>query len=223
MIAMKPNSQKNTRPALDGNYNIRGSYRLAASTGAVTTIAAGTATAGQLFTARWPNATYKMWLKRLLARFTLTTAYGGAQETGCDLILARSYTVNGTNGTAIDAGDTVTTTNKLIKAQPASLLTAGCMRVATSSAITNGTHTLDANPIAMLSAWSGAVGDQVPLATSGAAGGYGVLYDARLSAHEAPIVFGQDEGFVVRNKILMGASGVGRWDFLIEWDEGTPE
>lgn len=217
---MKANTQRPSRPALDGNYNVRGSYRLACSSGAVTTLAA----AGQIFTLRWPDTTYKFWLKRLLARFVLTTAYGTAQETGCELILARAYTVNGTAGTAIDAGDTVTTTNKLIKAQPASLITAGCLRVATTAVITAGTLTLDANPIAMASGWSGAIGDMVPPAGSGSAvpGHYAVLYDGALSAHEAPIVFGQNEGFVVRNKILMGATGVGRWDFLMEWDEGQP-
>jgi len=38
-----------------------------------------------------------------------------------------------------------------------------------------------------------------------------------------PIKLVQDEGLVVRNLILMGASGVGRWDFLVEWDEGIAE
>jgi hypothetical protein len=211
------NSKNPRRAALDGSYDVRGSYRLACATGAVTTIAA----AGALLTLRWPSATHLMFLKRLLAKFTLTTAYGTAQETGCDLMLARAYSVNGTNGTAVDAGSTVTTTNKLIKAQPASLITAGCLRVATAAVITPGTLTADANPISALSDWSAAIGATVPLATSGAKSGYGVLWDAGESSHDAPIVFAENEGFTVRNTVLMGATGVGRWDFVIEWDEGV--
>lgn len=49
-----------------------------------------------------------------------------------------------------------------------------------------------------------------------------ILSKNRKSAHEAPIRLDTDMGFVVRNTVLMGASGVGRWDFLVEWDEGTP-
>ena len=162
-------------------------------------------------------------MKRVAAKFMLTTAYGTAQETGCDLILAHSFTVNGTNGTAIDVGSTVADTGNLYSGQPTSVLTAGCVRTATSAVITAGTHTLNGAPIAILSGWSGAIGDMVPGLARGvpAGDGYGTLFDADLSAHRAPIVLGQDQGFIVRNLVLMGATGVGRWDFLIEWDEGV--
>lgn len=214
---------KNAPKDMLGRYSVRGSYRLVATTGAVTTIAARTATAGQLFTVRYPTAATAahMYLRYLGARFTLTTAYGTAQETGCDLILARSYTVNGTNGTAVDLGSTVTTTNKYDPGFPASLITAGCCRIADTAAITAGTHTLNANPVGAVTAWSAAIGDQVPLGTSGAGGGFGVLFDARDDGY--PIKITADQGFVCRNMPVMGATGVGHWDFCMIWDEGFPE
>jgi hypothetical protein len=214
---------KNRPKVFAGEYDVRGSYRLVCSTGLVTGVAAATDTAGFLFTMRWSSSTAtKMILKRVGARFTCTTAYGTAQRTGADLILARSYTANASGGTAVDVGSTVANTGNLLAAQPTSLVIANATRVATTDAFTAGTQTLDANPVGVIVGWTTASGIQVPETTSGVAGGYGLLFDADSSAHQSPIVFTQDEGFVIRNKVLMGATGVGVWDFLVEWDEGTP-
>lgn len=213
----------NTQKDMTGRYASRGSYRLVCSTGAVTTIAARTATAGYLLTMRNPSTTTAVYLKRVGARFIATTAYGTAQETGADLILARSYSVNATDGTAVDVGSTVANTGNLAASFSTSVITAGCTRVATDAAITAGTQTLDANPIGVVSGWTSAIGIMVPEATSGAASQFATLWDYRQSSHGMPIKLVQNEGFVVRNLILMGATGVGRWDFLVEWDEGIAE
>ena len=198
-----------------------GSYRISASTGAVTLIAARTATAGQLLNIRRSSsATTLFSVKHVSAKFMLTTAYTAAQETGCDLIVARSFSASGTDGTAIDLGSTVANTGKLLAGFPTSILgaTAGTTRVATAAAITAGTHTLDANPISVLSGWSTGVGDTVPDSASGASDGYGVLYDASRSG---PLFLAANEGLIIRNLVLMGAAGVGRWDFIVEWDEAA--
>ena len=214
---------KNRLPQYSGGYDLRGSYRLVCSTGAVTVVAARTATAGFLFTMRWSSATsVKQFIKYVGAKFTLTTAYGTAQETGCDLIVARSYTASASGGTAVDVGSTVANTGNLWAAQPTSLIAANATRVGTTDAFTAGTQTLDANPLGILSGWSAAIGDTVPDATSGAKEEYGTLFDAR-GPDVAPLMLTTDEGIVVRNLILMGATGVGRWDFIVEWDEGTPQ
>jgi hypothetical protein len=212
---------KNRPRVFDGGYTLRGSYRLVASTGAVTVVAARTATAGHLLSWRWSSSTASCFVRYIGAKFTLTTAYTTAQETGCDLILARPYTVNHTGATAVDLGSTVTGTGKLITGSATSLMaTAGNCRIADTGALTAGTHTLHANPFGILSDWSGAIGDTVPRSTSGVGSGFGTLWDAR-AANAAPIVLTADEGFVIRNTILMGAVGIGRWDFCVEWDEGT--
>ena len=206
-----------------GKYAHRGSYRLTVSTGAVTVVAARTATAGFLFTMRNPSTTTALYVKRVGARFIATTAYGTAQETGADLILARSYTASASGGTAVDVGSTVANTGNLAATFATSVITANCTRVATTDAFTAGTQTLDANPIGVVSGWTSAIGIMVPEATAGAASGFASLFDYKASAHEMPIKLVQDEGFVIRNLILMGATGVGRWDFLVEWDEGIAE
>lgn len=221
---MITNIVRPTRGDMGGGYDLRGSYRLVASTGAITIVAARTATAGHIFSFRWAPAsltTYNAYVRYIGAKFTLTTAYGTAQETGCDLIVARSYSASHTGATAVDLGSTVTNTNKYATAENTSLMgVAGLCRIGDTGALTAGTQTLDANPIGILSDWSGAIGDTVPRSTSGVGSGFGALWDARETGF--PLVLADDEGFVIRNLILMGATGVGRWDFCVEWDEGLP-
>lgn len=212
-------------PKLGGEYTLRGTYRLAVSTGAVTVIAARTATAGHLFAFRWSSSSTTLCRLRYVgAKFILTTAYGTAQETGIDMIVARSYTASHTGATAVDNGSTVADTGKALKHFDTSLAgVAGLCRVADTGALTAGTHTFDANPFSIMSGWSGAIGDTVPMASSLGGNRMGALYDARPPTGPAnPLYFKQDEGFVLRNLILMGAIGVGRWDFQVEWDEVTP-
>ena len=209
-------SHRKRHPELEGRYSLRGQYRMCVSTGAVTVVAAGTATAGHIFSFRWGDTSgVHAYVRYIGARFMLTTAYTTAQETGCDLILARSYTASHSGATAVTTSGN---NNNLMSDQLASLLTS--CRIGDTDALTAGTHTLDANPIAVLSDWSGAIGATVPLATSGASSGPGTLFSAR--GDESPIVLAQDEGFVIRNLVLMGTAGVGRWEFTVEWDEGTP-
>lgn len=207
--------------AMTGKYDLTGSFIIQATTGLVTTAAAGTASAGHLFAFRWAHASRKAFIKRVGARFTLTTAYGTAQETGCDLRITRSYTAAHTDGTSIEIGSTTADTNSILSSLGTSVIAVDQIKIAATTGLTNGTHTIDVNSIGHLSGWSGAIGDQVPTAGSGAGGQHGVLFDMRTSAHQAPITLTTDEGIIIRNTILMGATGVGRWSFLVEWDEGV--
>lgn len=182
--------------------DITGSYRGAWTTGAVTTIAAGTATAGHLFALRSGTAGKAARLRKLEVEFILTTAFGAAQEVGFDAYVARGYSEAHTGATAI----TIATNDcKLITDDPTALL-AG--RIADTGALTAGTHTLDAHPIARGSAWMSAVGAQLQPRQ----------YD--FSDHPyGGIILQNNEGVVVRNTILMGASGVGKWHFSAVWDQ----
>lgn len=199
-------------------YTFQGRYRVVVPTGLVTTIAAKTATAGELFTLRWPSAASSFYLRRLRARFRLTTAFSAAvQEMGCGLWLAHTYTVNGTNGTAIDLGTTIDDTGAVASVETDSLITAGCCRAATTAVVTAGTRTLDAYPVGLISTRVSGIGDTVP----DASGEYGILYDGT-GPGAMPLRFDQNQGFSVCNTILMGADGAGRWDFEMEWDEGVP-
>lgn len=193
-----------------------GEFLAAVPSGAVTTIAAGTGSAGHLLAFRWGDTGgNKMALRYLAAQFCLTTAFGAAQEVGCEAFVARSFTASSSGGTAITL---TTNNNKRRKGGATSLVTDA--RVATTAALTAGTLTLDAQAFGSTSGWAGAAG--VVIAKT-------VLFDARDTIHgesgiptRSPIILEQDEGFVVRNTVLMGASGVGRWQFFAEWDEIKP-
>lgn len=208
---------------LDGGYDLTGSFRLVVSTGAVTGLSARSATNGHVFSWRWADtSSTRCFVRYVGARFTLTTAYGTPQETGLDMIMARSYTASHTSQTAVDTGSTVANTNKLLtKFATSKMATAGLVRISSTSTLTAGTHTFDANPISIMTGWSGAIGDQIPVASARTHGPFGTLFDARIG-DRPPIVLAQDEGFVLRNVIAMGATGVGRWDICVEWDEGIP-
>lgn len=201
-------------------YKLRGRYRNTVRTGLVTGVAAHTATAGHLFTWRWDDATVTGLLgfvRYVGAKFILTTAYGTDQETGIGMHIARSYTASHTGGNAVDVGGTVTGTGKRYTGQSASLLTS--CRIGDTGALTAGTHTLDANPYAVVSDFSTAIGDTVPLASTGGVGGLATLHDSRLTGDH--LEFDNDEGFILSNTTAMGATGVGIWAFCVEWDEGV--
>lgn len=179
-----------------------GSHRHAWTTGAVTTIAAATATAGHILSLRSATSGYAVRLRVLEIEFLLTTAFSSAQEVGYDAIIARSYTAAHTGATAL----TITGGRSLTQ-ESASILTG---RIANTGALTAGTHTLDTNAIAKGSVYSSAVGTS--------------LY--RLHDFTAMplggIMFGYQEGLVIRNSVLMGTSGVGQWHITAEWDDVAP-
>ncbi len=199
-----------------GNVSkLHGEYRMAATSGLATVLAAGTTTAGFLFCMRNPSTTKKVVLRYLQGGFITTTGFTTVQPIGMDLIVARAFTASCTGGTAIDMGSTLTNSGKLNTNQATSLFTANTCRVASTTALVAGTHVLDASPLALktdVGSASIAVQANFP------------LFDARddgSSTIRSPIVLAQDEGIIVRNTILMGAVGVGYFTFNVEWDEIT--
>jgi hypothetical protein len=180
--------------------NVISSHRHTATTGAVTLIAAGTATAGHILCLRNPSTTRKVRLRVLEVEFILTTAFGAAQEVGFDASIARSYTADHTAGTAITV-----TGGRVLAAHDATVLTG---RTASTAALTAGTHTLDTNAIARGSLWASTVGATLTRRCHD-------FTDCELGG----IGLGQDEGIIGRNTILMGAAGVGKWHFTAEFDD----
>lgn len=186
-----------------------GSYRVSEFSGLMATIAAKTATAGHIFAWRWGDATNFALLRYLKVRYVVVTGFTAAQELGFDVVIARSYTASHTGGTAITL-----TTNSMKKrtSMGTTLLTSA--RIATAAALTAGTHTLDAQPMLI----SG-------VKTLAAAA---TVQDASLEetldlsdGFDYPYVFARDEGFIVRNNILMGAAGTVRLHVQVAWHEVT--
>jgi hypothetical protein len=98
------------RAANEGRVsNLAGEYRMAVVSGALTTVAAGTTTAGHVFSFRNPDLTKKILLRYLAIDFNLTTAFGAGQAMGFDVIVATGYSASHTGGTAIDMGSTLVT------------------------------------------------------------------------------------------------------------------
>lgn len=210
------NTSNRRRPkGSEGEYTkLFGEYRMAAASGALTTVAAATTIAGFVFTMRNPTASGKVVALRYLAiDFCNTTAFGAAQNMGYDVIAARAYTASATGGTAIDMGSTLSNSAKVRTNQATSLFTANTCRIGSTGALTAGTQTLDAQPFAQVQKLiTTTIGGQIQA----------VLHDSRDdggSTVRSPLEFAADEGFVIRNTILMGASGVGTLIVNVEWDE----
>ncbi len=176
------------------------SHRMTFTTGAVTVVAAGTAAAGHLLAMRNATAARGVRLRSFEPEFILTTAFGAAQEVGFDAFVTRTYSAAHAGGTALTM-----TGGRVLADHNATILTG---RVATTAGLTDGTHVIDANAIAKGSQWCAAVG--TGLAPR--------LYDFT-SNPLGGVILSTDEGFVVRNTILMGVTGVGKWHFTLEWDD----
>jgi hypothetical protein len=159
-------------------YTLRGRYRNVVRSGAITGVAAHTATAGHIACWRWDDTTVTGLLgfvRYVGVKFMLTTAFGTDQEMGFG------------------------------------------MRIADTGALTAGTHTLDANPVAVQSFFAETVGDEFPSWESG--NGYATLWDSRESGDH--LEFDNDEGFIISNEVAMGATGVGNFLLCVDWDEGV--
>jgi hypothetical protein len=188
-----------------------GAYRVAAVSGLLSGVAAASASAGHLFAAQWaPAAASKIQfcvLQRLRARLVTIAGYTAAQEIGIDLSIARSFTVAGSSGTALTlTGDN----NNKRSSFPASAF--ADMRVANTSALTAGTQTLDAQPIAQ-----GVYAELAAAATvpKGAA----EIYLSTEDLDRYPVVLAPNEGLIVRNTIAQGAGGTGRLIVEMDWLE----
>ena len=198
-----------------GEYTkLHGEYRASFLSGALTLAAAETTTAGHLMVMRVPTAETKKAVIRYIGyELATVTAMGTQQPLGLSLIVARAFTAVYTGGTAIDMF-TITGSQKVRANQDLTLFTTNNVRMCTTAGLTAGTQTLDSQAISRKFFLSPVLGDVAR----------GDLLDARddgKGTHRTPIVIGADEGIVVRNTILMGATGVFNLALNVEWDEVT--
>lgn len=197
------------------DHGALGHYRIAATSG---TIAAALAANGQVFYARWTDATRLMVITRVKVSFQTLTLFTAATLTdfGFDLIKA----------TAVSAGGGGTDLGALVKTRMrtggmgASLLdTAGLMRISTTAALTALT-TLDATSIAQ------SIGDTQRMNPAAATEEQRVndptlLFEADIGRGEYPLVLAQNEGIVVRNRAVWPAAGTGVFQVEMSWSEVT--
>jgi hypothetical protein len=186
--------------------NATGLYRLCAVSGGLTTIAAGTATAGHVFAFRWTSTSLQAHIQRLKLRWQTVTPFTAAQEMFFRCYRATGYSASHTGGVAV----TLTAPNLQVDTlQPASAVAS--IRYCSTAALTAGTHTLDGEAFAGLNAWSQSGANNDPAAVE-------AVFTPG-SAADRLLTLRANEGFIVRNEILMGAAGVGRLLVELDWYE----
>lgn len=184
-----------------------GAYRLCQSSGLTTGVAAGSASAGHLFSARWSHVSKLAIVTFFRARWVTVAGFTAAQEVGLELFVTRSYTAAHTGGTA-----TTLTGNSMKKANAYGTTTFADMRISTTGALTNGTHTIDTHPIASGGFAELAAGAAVPK------GFFEIAFNPQdLGVH--PLILSQDMGLILRNQIAQGAGGTARIHVEMDWLE----
>lgn len=188
-----------------------GSYRMAAFSGLTTVIAAGTASAGHVYSFRWSDATRLCLIRYLKVRYTVVTGFTAAQELAFDAFVARGYTADHAGGTAITLGGN--NQKKRTSMGTSLVTTAASMRIASTTALTGSSFTLDGNPIMV------GMGKTLAAAATVQDAAFEETIDMTDGGAEYPIVLAQNEGIVVRNGVLMGAAGTVRIGVTVAWDE----
>lgn len=201
-----------------------GAYRVCLVSGLLTGVAAATATAGHLWAMRWaptvptgytssPNTPRFCVPTRIKAKLVTISGFTAQQEVGIDLSVLRGYTASHTTGTAA----VLTTTNgkKLASASATSGMQSSFltdMRIGTTGALTAGTHTFDAQPIASDTHFELAAGATIAESRSE------ILWTTD-DVLEYPQVLASGEGLCIRNTVLMGAGGTCRLIVEVDWLE----
>lgn len=181
-----------------------GSYRLAVFSGLTT----GLAAAAPVFAFRWSDATRLALIRRVTVQAQVVTGFTAQQEIATEVFIARAWSAADTAGTAIVLTGN---NNKKQTSMGSSLVGVNDVRVATAAALTAGTRTLDANPVANMAALELAALGTVPRAS--------LNMDWDMTNGVRPQTLVTNEGFIVRNTIAQGAGGTVRWAISVAWDE----
>lgn len=183
------------RPAEVINWN---------SIGGTSGLLTGVAAAGAVFSFR-NTGTNLMMIRRITVGFVTTTAFTAAQGLQYGLVKASGFTVSDSGGTALYTAGA----NKH-RLSFTNITSAPDIRISTTAALTAGTRTLEAQPLATVCGSSTTVGTG--------------LTTTALFSHDAgdyPLIIAQNEGFIVTNAQAMGAAGVINLQVNIEYAEVT--
>ncbi len=195
-----------------------GHYRLHIQTGTLAAaLAAGTGTAGHVFAFRWGDATRLAVITKLKTRFlplTLFTAATLTDHTSFDAFVLRSYTASHTGGTDL----TPTGNNAKTRTSMGTSL-ATSIRISTTGALTAGTHTFDAFPFAQSVRKGNRVNPAAATEETIQPSADGMEMDFDMGGGDHPLVFAQNEGFVIRNRTVWPAAGTGILSILVAWAE----
>jgi hypothetical protein len=202
------------------DHGTLGHYRIHVQSGILpAALAAGTGTAGHVFAFRWGDATRLAVITKLKTRFLPLTPFTAAtltDHTSFDAFVVRSYSASHTGGTD------VTPTGNNAKARTSmgtSLVTN--VRISTTAALTAGTHTFDAFPFAQSIRKGNRVNPAAATEETIMPNADGMEMDFDMGGGDHPLVFAQNEGFVIRNRTVWPAAGTGIISVLVAWAEVT--
>lgn len=192
-----------------------GQFQMAVGTA---TLAAALAANAQLFYIRNTDATRTIVIHRLRAQFQALTPFTAATLTdfGFDLIKATSVSAGG-GGT--DVLTVALPPTRMNPAHGASILVTGSCRIATTGALTALT-TLDSYPI------FASLGDTQrvnPVAATEEVivNNPNLEYWPDVGRGEHPIMLGQNEALILRNRTVWPAAGTGLLRVSMSWSETT--
>lgn len=184
---------------------ILGAYQIGLTSGALTLVAA----AGTVFSFRWAPATTTLlcMIRRVEIGFSTTTAFSAAQSLQYSMQLARTFNSNDTGGTAASFSNTNTGKFRTVM-NTSAFAGGGQIMIATTGANTAVSRTLDSQAIAFTQ------GQSTAIATA--------LTSTPIYQHQPgdyPIIFAQNEGFIINNVTTMAAGGVINLTVNVEWME----
>lgn len=184
---------------------ILGAYSMGLTSGALASVAAG----GTVFSFRWapPTPTQLCMVRRVEIGFSTVTAFGTAQALQYSMQIARNWSASDTGGTA--ALFTQTNTGKMRTTMPTSAFAGGGqIMIANIGANSAGTRTLDTQAIMFLQGSSTAIATTLPSTPI-----------FQHSSGDYPLILANNEGFIINNVQLMGATGVINLTVNVEWME----
>lgn len=188
-----------------------GCYTVSTETGLYTGLTAG----APMFSMRWTDATKVAVVLRFTISVAATVAASSAGIADRELVLARSFTVSDSGGTAV----TLTGNNAKHRTSMATSVM-GDMRIMGTSALTAGTRTLDAQGfgLGMTTQLTGAI-------TAGVNGQLLPPQDlfnaSNGGAVESPIVLAQNEGLIMRMKTAQPTSATHATGVTVVWCEAS--
>jgi hypothetical protein len=186
------------------DYGALGHYRASHLSG---TMAAGLAANAEIFQFRWTDSTRLALIHSVTIDGLAGSATAFAAGFGkVDLLFSRSWTADGSGGTAM----TLTGNNQKLRTSMGTTL-AGAIRGSSTAALTAGTKTNDTQPIGLMSFSVGTVANTIYLSK--------VPLLNHMDGNMHPIILAQNEGIVCRATV----PGTGTWQFGISvvWSEVT--
>ena len=196
------------RPFAPGNH-----YAVAVQTGAV---GAGASANSEVLQFRWDDDTKLALIEEVTVTGMIATTAFAAGAITLKMTVSRSFTADGSGGTALEFGGDSNVDNAALRTNMGDSAV-GDFRIATTAALTAGTQSLEANDIGQITTHSsGGTGAATPIIGSI----YlptNTLFKADFGAGHYPLVLSDNEGFVVRATVP--ATGVWILGLLVKWAE----